>query len=136
MELNNLTKENVMFHLINFSKNKWLSSEYFCNNLVAHVDKNSAEGKKILEKVQRELAKIIGEIINDMRVLGDKRRIVSCGEGYKIATTLDDILIGKNYLFSKIEDVLKRIRWLEEGYNELVHKQDKETIDIFSQGIL
>ncbi len=129
---NKLTKENVMFHLVNFSKTKWLSSEYFCENLVLPIDKTTPDGRKLLEKVQRELAIIIGELIADMKTLQDKRRIVSCGEGYKIATTPEEFQIGKKYLFSKVEDVLNRINWIDEGYKEFVHRNsDKKTEDLF-----
>jgi hypothetical protein len=128
-----LTKQNVMYHLINFSKNNFLSSEYFCNHLVLPIDKNTPEGRKLLEKVQRDLAKLIGELITDMKTTQDKRRIVSCGDGYKIAVNPEEIKQGESYLFSKIKDQLDRIAWLKEGYNEMVHsKSDKVTEDMFA----
>lgn len=133
-EENRLNKQNVMIHLINFSKKEYLSSEYFCNNLVMAIDKDSPDGRKLLEKVQRELAKIINELIADMKTTKDKRRIVSCGNGYKIAVNPDEIKDGEDYLFSKIKDQLERIAWLKEGYNEMVHSSsDKSTEDIFAQ---
>lgn len=134
MEENRLNKENVMIHLINFGKKRFLSSEYFCNNLVLAIDKESPEGRQLLEKVQRELAKIINELITDMKTTKDKRRIVSCGDGYKIALTPEELQIGMKYLYSKIDEPLRRITWLKEGYNEMVHSSgDKSTEDIFAQ---
>lgn len=134
MEENRLNKQNVMIHLINFSKNKFLSSEYFCNALVESIDKDSPEGRKLLEKVQRDLAKIINELITDMKTTRDKRRIVSCGDGYKIAATPEELQIGMKYLYSKIDEPLQRINWLKEAYNEMVHSSsDRSTEDIFAQ---
>lgn len=133
-EENRLNKQNVMIHLISFSKDRFLSSEYFCNALVESIDKDSPDGRKLLEKVQRELAKIINELIADMKTTKDKRRIVSCGDGYKIAVTPEELQIGMKYLYSKIDEPLQRINWLKEGYNEMVHgSSDKSTEDIFAQ---
>lgn len=132
MDHERLTKDNVWYHLLNFSKNRWLSSDYFFQNLVAPIDKSSPEGRKELEKAQRELAKVIAELICDLRTLKDTKRIVSSGEGYKIANSPEEVLIGKKYLYSKIDEVLQRIKWLEDGYNEMVHpRADKQTQDLF-----
>lgn len=130
----NLNKEKVWYHLLNFSKTKWLGSDYFHLNLVEYVDLTTPEAQKRLEKTQRELAKIIGLLIADLKLLKDKRRIISSDKGYKIAATPEEVEQGWKYLLSKIEDPLKRINWLKEGYNEMVHKAgDKKIEDIFAQ---
>lgn len=129
---NRLTKENVWYHLLNFSKNSWLGSDYFHHNLVEHVDLSTPQAQKSLEKTQRELAKIINLLIDDLKTFNDSRRIVSSGDGYKIASTPEEIENGIKYLFRKIDEPLKRIEWLKKGYKEMVHaNSDKTTEDLF-----
>jgi hypothetical protein len=132
MENSRLIKPNVWYHLLNFSKSKFLSSEYFHLALIGQVDLTNPEQQKELEKTQRELAKIINELINDMMIYNDDRRIVSSNDGYKIALSPEEIEDGWKYLFKKIEGIVKRINWLKAGYNTMVHpKADKQTQDLF-----
>ncbi|MEW6506378.1 MAG: hypothetical protein AB1432_01400 [Bacteroidota bacterium] len=138
--MNNLNKEKVWFHLLNFSKGKgkYLNSAYFQKNLVRDIDLKSPEGKEELKKTQRILADIVDELINDLKILQSEYRIVSSNAGYKIAADLEELEEGWNYLYSKVDEVLKRINWLKDGYKMMVRKNqnsDKVTEDLFAQNI-
>lgn len=133
---NNLNKQNVWYHLLNFSKDKFLNSKYFHDNLIAHIDFTTPQGKEALKDTQRKLAEIINQLISDLQTLKSEDRIISSDAGYKIAATPDECLDGANYLYSKVKDVLVRINWLKSGYNEKTHKNsDKSTEDMFAQSV-
>jgi len=137
---NNLNKEKVWFHLLNFSKGKgqYLNSAYFQKHLVRDVDLKSPEGKEELKKTQRILADIVDDLINDLKILQSEYRIVSSNAGYKIAADLDELEEGWDYLYSKVDEVLKRINWLKDGYKMMVRKNqksDKTTEDLFAQKV-
>ncbi|MBS3945295.1 MAG: hypothetical protein KGZ42_07350 [Melioribacter sp.] len=137
---NPLNKEKVWFHLLNFSKGKgkYLNSAYFQRNLVRDIDLKSPEGKEELKKTQRILADIVEELINDLKTLQSEHRIVSSNAGYKIAADPEELEEGWNYLYSKVDEMLKRINWLKEGYKSMVRKNrntDRVTEDIFAQNI-
>lgn len=142
MKQNNdqLNKEKVWFHLLNFSrgKGKYLNSAYFQKNLVRDIDLKTPEGKEELKKTQRILADIVEELINDLKTLQSEHRIVSSNAGYKIAADPEELEEGWNYLYSKVDEVLKRINWLKDGYKQMVHKNKKAdtiTEDIFAEKI-
>jgi hypothetical protein len=127
-QLKNL-KNNVVTHLLTFSKNKWLSSRYFFENLIERVDFSSPEGRKRLEHFQRVLASTIAEIMNDQYIYKEFC-VVSSDKGYKIATTNEDYEKGITYLFEKIDEPLKRIKFIESMQKKHL-KIKPETGDFF-----
>lgn len=109
-------KEKVIFHLKNFGKTKWLSSEYFFEALEEKFvpdDKSLfAEQRKRFKAFQRELADVVQEIFVD-QMNYNQFLVISSNKGYKIALTEDECMIGRNYLKSKVDEVLERIKFID-----------------------
>lgn len=113
-----------------------MNSKYFHENLIAHIDFTTPQGKEALKDTQRKLADIINQLISDLQTFKSEDRIISSDSGYKLATNPDECLAGANYLYSKIDEVIKRINWLKDGYKIKTHKNsDKNTEDMFAQTI-
>jgi hypothetical protein len=122
-------KVNIAVHLQTFSKNKWLSSRYFYEDLIEDIDFSAPEGRKKLEEFQRILAYKIGEIIQDQYTY-KQYCVVSSEKGYKIANEDEDYEIGQEYLFKKIDEPLKRINFIKEMRKEFL-KIQPDSGDLF-----
>jgi hypothetical protein len=116
-------------HLKTFGKEKWLSSRYFYENLIERIDFSSNEGRKKLEDFQRILANTIGEIIKDQYIYKEFC-IVSSEKGYKVATCEEDFETGSTYLFEKIDEPLKRIKFIEGMHKKYLDMKPDEQ-DLF-----
>jgi hypothetical protein len=127
-------KEKVHFHLINFSKTKWLSSEYFFEQLEEKFNRDDRELYKEqlirFKHFQRELADAIQSIFIDQMTY-KQFLVISSNKGYKIATNEEECLHGKNYLYSKIDEQLQRIKFIDVFRLEKFAGKNKEQ-DIFS----
>lgn len=135
-----LDKNKVVFHLKNFSsEDKPISSEEFFKKLgeyrtYQYYAENNLKEKAfaVWKDFQRELAKVINEIIVDQMTY--KEFVVcSCNEGYFIPKTEDGYLKGKKYLQSKIADPLRRIAFIDEMRVKSVYGDKSQTqADIFT----
>lgn len=132
----NLTKDNVYFYLVNDGKKRWLDSRFFYNALVERCDFNNANDLQKLKSFQRALASIIQEINTDQTTY-KKFVIVSCDDGYKIPLTEEEFRRGYNYIYSKIDEPLQRMRFIDEMRRKFIYGSDVEQTeeDIFSRVI-
>ena len=127
-------KDKVHYHLINYSKKKWLSSEYFFEALVEKLNREDEEVYKEqlvrFKSFQRELAESIQLIFIDQMTY-KQFLVISSNNGYKIATTEEECFYGRNYLLSKIDEPLQRVKFIDSWRLEKFGGKNKEQ-DIFS----
>lgn len=131
-------KGKVYFHLINFSsENKPLNSQYFFDRLERVPQDNlltSDELKVKLKDFQRRLAQVISEINEDQINTYHEFVICSCNEGYFIPKTEQGFFKGRNYLMSKIDEQLARVKYIDKMRLQFIYGKDYTVdTDIFSQ---
>ena len=130
-------KDKVSFHLLNFGKTKWLPSEYFFEALVEKFMPDDEvlfeEQLKRFKGFQRELADITSSIFADQMTY-KQFLLISSNKGYKIAVTEEECFIGRNYLYSKVDEQLQKIKHIDWYRVEKYGGKDK-TADIFMKEI-
>lgn len=118
-----IDKQKIIYHLKTFSnEDRPLGASYFYDEY--------AEPNESLRDFQRNLAKLINEIIRDQMVYREFV-ICSCNDGYYIPRTEEGYIKGIKYLHSKIDEVLERIRFIEDMRLVYVYGDNKQD-DIFS----
>jgi hypothetical protein len=129
-------KEQIVYHLRNFSsEDKPLGSEYFFDRLEGYNGNKPDEKKTKLRDFQRQLAERVQEIIKDQMTYKEFV-ICSCNEGYYIPKTEEGYLKGRRYLYSKIDEVHQRIKFIDEMRVKKVYQAaGNQTEDIFSQEV-
>jgi hypothetical protein len=116
-------------HLKTFSRDKWLSSKYFYENLIERIDFSTDEGRTKLEDFQRILAITINEIKADQHIYNEFC-IVTSGLGYKIATCDEDYAEGQKFIYKKIKTTLAEIKFIEEMHKKFLKVKPEEK-DLF-----